>query len=173
MTYATRRPVVGVPGSLIVPNGSGLAPVLLGAQNTAAGTANQGYYIPFMAPYDTAVATMSFYCAAGTNNHDLGIYDASGNRLTSRGSTATTAGAVNTWTLGTPQPVTAGTLYYAAWSTAGTSTHAMTNTGGNNLRATVLGVWTQAIGAVTLPNPATFAAPGTLNVPYIRLTFTT
>ena len=171
MTYSANRPNIGYAGLLLLPSSSGMGWITQAATQITALTANQGYYMPFMAPYDTAVATMAFYDSTGTNNHDLGIYDSSFNRLTSRGSTASTAGAVNTWTLGTPQLIAANTLYYAAYSTAGTATVLAIT--GSNVKNNGLGLLTQAIGAVALPNPATPAVPAANHFPILALTFTT
>jgi len=171
MTYSTRRPVVGYPGRLLVPNLGGLHPVSTAATSLNTLAANQAYYLPFMAPYDTGVATMSFFCGAGTNNHDLGIYDAAGNRLTSRGATATSAGAINTWTLGTPQAVTAGTLYYAAFGLV--SAVPTIASWAASIRTVTLGIFTQGT-AVALPSTATFAQASTATImPILSLTFTT
>lgn len=170
MTYQANRPAIGAPGRLLLPSAMGTFGQVSSSLASAALTANQGYYIPFSVPYDTAVATMSFYDATGTNNHDLAIYDSAYNRLTSRGSTASTAGAVNTWTLSTAQAVAAGKLYYAAFSTAGTAT--VTTVPNSNITMNQMGLLTQAIGAVALPNPMVPAVPGANAFPVLALTFT-
>lgn len=136
----------------------------------AAGTANMGYYQSFWLPYATPLLSMSFYCATGTNNHDLGIYEGT-TRLVSRGSTATTAGAENTWTLTTPLWLQANTLYYAAISTAGTKTISRFAIGTSILNPR-FGRAIQAIGAVALPDPAVFAVPAAdAMIPLLKLTF--
>lgn len=131
-------------------------------------TANRAYYVPFIAPYTTTVTAMAFYCASGTNNHDIGLYDRSGNRLVSRGSTATTAAAVNTWTLGTPQGVQGGELYFAAMGcVSATPTFAITSgpsAGGHYMM--IQGT------AIALPATATFAtSTGVTAAPVMRVDF--
>ncbi len=170
MTYQSSRPAVGAPGMLLLPSGMGTYGQAQQSLASAALTASQGYYIPYSPPYDTGVATMAFYGAAGTNNHDLGIYDAAYNRLVSRGATASTAGAVNVWTLTTPQAVSQGKLYYAAYSTAGTAT--LTTLPNSNILMNQLGLLTQAIGATALPVTMVPAVPGANAFPILRLTFT-
>jgi hypothetical protein len=122
-----------------------------------AGTANQGYYQPFVMPYTAALLSMSFACLAGTQSHDLGIYQGT-TRLVSRGPTASTAAAVNTWTLTNPLVLQEGVLYYAAWATAGTSTIA--RQAGSSIVNPRFGRVIQAgLTSNTLPNPGVFAVP--------------
>lgn len=156
------------PLEMLLPNGAYGSTPAMGGQTTGAGTANMAYYQWFVAPYTTAVTAISFYCASGTNNHDLAILAADGTRLVSRGSTATTATAVNTWTLSTPQPVTGGVQYWVGFATAGTKSVAYVQ--GHPLRNMSYGVAQQA-SALPIPSSATFATnTGTL-VPLLKLTF--
>jgi hypothetical protein len=134
------------------------------------GNANQAYYQPFVMPYTTSLLSMSFSCSTGTNNHDMGIYQGT-TRLVSRGPTASTAAAVNTWTLTNPLVLQEGVLYYAAWSTAGVKTIA--RLAGTSVLNPRLGrVIQTGLTAATLPATATFAAPGAdVLVPLLKLTF--
>lgn len=166
MTLTWLRPSAPRSPRLIFPcfNPASYSTTLAGFATVAAAlTANRAYYLPFIAPFTTTVTSMSFYCASGTNNHDIGLYDTAGNRLGSRGSTATTAAAVNTWTPSTPIPVLGGECYLAAMGcVSATPTFAVASTAANiaMIQAT----------AIALPNPATFASGGTgLTVPLIAV----
>lgn len=135
-----------------------------------AGTANQAYYQPFVMPYTATLLAMAFSCSTGTNSHDMGIYQGT-TRLASRGPTASTAGAVNSWTLSTPLVLQEGEQYFAAWATAGTSTIA--RHAGTSLVNPRLGRMVQTgLTSNTLPNPAVFAAAAADgHIPILRLTF--
>jgi len=169
VSYAPSAPRVLLPqASLIVP--------MYGETNinivtaATAGTSNQGYYQPFVMPYTAALLSMSFACLAGTNSHDMGIYQGT-TRLVSRGPTASTAAAVNTWTLTNPLVLQEGVLYYAAWATAGTSTIA--RQAGSSVLNPRLGRLIQAgLTSNTLPDPAVFAAPAAdTHIPLLKLIF--
>lgn len=118
MSYSTRRPQIVLPNNtLFVPNA---LDHFFGGNvfDPAAVNANRGIFYQFSAPYDTAVQSISVWCAAGTTqNFDLGLYDGAGVRLGSLGSTgiASTTG-LKTWTPTTPISVAADTTYIAAFA---------------------------------------------------------
>jgi len=169
MSYTTERPRGRLPqGKLIVPGWPDIEG--LGIPVHSAGTANRGYYQPFVMPYTTSLVSIEFWNSSGTNNHDLGLYDAVGNRLGSKGSTASTANTIHIWTPSTPIAVQAGKLYFAAFATAGTAT--ILAYSGNGMYNPRTGRAVQA-SALALPNPATFAAAGAdAFIPVLKLTFT-
>ena len=118
--------------------------------------------------------SIGFYCATGTNNHDLALYDMAANRLVTRGPTATNAAAVNTWTLTNPWPVQGGVSYIVGYATAGTKTIA--KYAGTSLRNPGMGSRAIQTGltSATLPNPAVFAAPAAdTHWPILKLVFST
>jgi len=169
MSYFTNTPRVRLPDDCMILPGA-QHPGLSIVTTAGAGTANQGYYQPFVMPYTATLLTMSFSCSTGTNNHDLGIYQGT-TRLASRGPTASTAAAVNTWTLGTPLVLQEGVLYFAAFATAGTKTVA--RFAGTSLTNPRIGRAIQTgLTSATLPNPAVFATPAAdALIPILRLTF--
>lgn len=141
----------------------------LSAATAQAGTANQGYYQSFVQPYSTDIISMSVWNQTGTNNADLGLYDATGTLLGSKGSTASVAASLFTFTPSVPIPVQEGVMYFAAFATAGTATIlAFSGSAQNNPR---MGRAIQA-SALALPSPATFAAAGTtVFLPIISIVF--
>lgn len=168
MSYVTSTPGVLLPqASMIIPQ-CDVSQINL-ASVAGAGTANQGYYQPFVMPYTAALVSMSFAVASGTNNHDLGIYQDT-TRLVSRGPTASVVGLM-TWTLTNPLVLQEGILYYAAWATAGTSTIA-SQTGTSIVNPRYGRLIQTGLTSATLPNPAVFAAAAAdARSPFLKLTF--
>ena len=174
MSYVSQLPKVRMPGGVMfLPQYWGQT----GSEGTAsilAGTANLAYYHFFVAPYTTAIVSMSFYCISGTDNHDLGVYSADGARkLGSRGSTATTAAVVNTWTPATSLPIQGGVGYWAAFATAGTKL-IQRITGSSNRSHTLGGGMAKQASALPLPATLTLAPFDTETlVPILTLTLAT
>lgn len=114
---------------------------------------NQAMYLPQIFPVRATLYALRFFAGNGTGNYDLGVYDASFNRIASTGSTAMTAAGVKTLTL--PElAVTAGTMLYAAL--------ALSLTTGTILRAAFSPAWPMIqtgmvveASALPLPDPAT------------------
>ena len=168
----TRRPQVFLPRKeLYIPNSGGSTALAVAAwTNASALAANRAYYVPFSAPFDTAVTALSVYCAAQSGqNFDFGLYDASGNRLVSRGSTAISATGVRTWTLTTPWTVTADTTYYAAFG-ANSATPTFTVTPAANTRSLQSGTLVQDT-AFALPSTWTTPTNTSGIIPLIRVDF--
>jgi hypothetical protein len=77
------------------------------------GTANQAIAHPIRPHRNMSISTLRWLTHTASGNYDIGIYDAAGNRLWSKGSTAMASGA-NTETVSPSVSLTAGTLYYIA-----------------------------------------------------------
>lgn len=90
---------------------------MLGSASVTLNSANQGILVPFKPQRNMSIGILQWVCAVQSGNYDVGIYDAAGNRLWSKGSTAFgAAGALQQETVSPAVPLTAGTTYYLAWS---------------------------------------------------------
>jgi predicted phage gp36 major capsid-like protein len=130
-------------------------------------SANLAIYVPVMVVEPVTVVQLA--CVVGTTaagNIDLGIYDDAGNRLVSSGSTAIGGtGTIQNVDV-TDTPLLPGVHYFAMnCSTTTTATFNRTNMSAVDLRA--CGVRQQAVGAVALPNPATFAVHAQAYAPFV------
>ena len=99
-----------------------------------------------------------------SGNCDIGIYNERADRLVSTGSTAVGAAGIQIFNI-TDTELTPG-VYYAALC-VDNATASITRASTTALNLQVLGVQQQAVGAVTLPNPATFANPASAYAPTI------
>ena len=130
--------------------------------------ANRAIYVPVLIENPVTVLKMAVNVAVQSGNLDVGIYDEMGNRIVSKGSTAVGAAGLQTVDI-TDTTLNPG-LYFIAMcvdNTTASFTRVPITT------AEVLrmgGMQQQAVGAVTLPDPATFANPATGYVPLIGLT---
>lgn len=86
--------------------------------------ANLALYVPFSVS-EPVTAYEGWVTAGATagGNFDIGIYDAAGSRLTSSGSTARTASAVNNTTTMTNYDLKPGVRYYMAFAADATSNY--------------------------------------------------
>jgi hypothetical protein len=126
---------------------------------TAWPVANTAVFVPFMVYQPFIARTIFIISATPSGNLDMGVYDDQQNRLASLGSTV--AAGTNTLQTGSLGPVTLNPgQYYMAlnFDNAVSTLNGMTITGTGTL--STMGCYIQAVGAVTLPNPATFASPG-------------
>lgn len=133
--------------------------------------ANRALYIPFSLPCDTSVSSIGFWCTTtSSGNYDLGLYAADGvTRLASKGSTALSGSAVNSWSPSTPILLLAGVLYYLGMNlSSASSTILQRAVTVNGMRVT--GCAQEAVGSVTLPNPATPAQIASAFYPMVTLT---
>lgn len=92
--------------------------------STAYPLANLALYVPFSV--SETVTAYEGWVITGTTaggNFDIGIYSAAGSRLTSAGSTARTASAINNTTTMTDQVLSPGIRYYMAFSADATSNY--------------------------------------------------
>lgn len=141
------------------------------ATSFAAGNAwpanNRAIYIPFSVDVPLTVFQMAVEVTTQSGNLDLGIYTEQGVRLVSAGSTAVGAAGIQTVNI-TDTTLSPGT-YFMAMSC---STTAAAFTSGTNVVALLLqvcGVQQEALGSVTLPDPATFANPASAYIPGITM----
>lgn len=135
-------------------------------------TANQAVYIPFAIPWPYPVRRVFWYNGtAVVSNVDFGIYTEGGARIYSQGSTAQSgASAIQYATVSTPFILQPG-KYYMAYNCSGT-TNVVFAVSQNAAQGKILGLLTQAVGAVALPNPATFATYAGVGFPVIGFTRT-
>lgn len=129
--------------------------------NQAWGTANRAIYIPIRVPRLCTVVKLAFgNGSTATGNYDIGLYNAAGTRLVSKGSTAKGVTQEMTVVDVADTTISAGTYYLALNSDSTTDTFmAIPFTAPT---ATARGALQQAVGAVTLPSTATFALDHTL-----------
>ncbi len=126
--------------------------------------ANRALYVPFEIYAPCAALQIGFNVAVQSGNLDVGIYDVAGNRIVSSGSTGVAAAGDQVVDIAdTTLPAAA---YFLAMSCDNTTASFLAIT----LVAPVLqsiGVQQQALGSVTLPNPATFANPAAGYIPFM------
>lgn len=149
----------------------GDASIIMGGVATGAawGSANRALYIPFMVEQSFTAAQIAFEVTVQSGNCDVGIYGLDGTRLVSKGSTA--VGGVGIQIIDITDTPLAPGVYYLAMNIDNTTANIVqSNTSGMAALWRVCGVQQQAVGAVTLPNPATFAAPAGNNMPFLTLT---
>lgn len=119
--------------------------------------------MPFEVQATCTAFQIGFIVAVQSGNLDVGIYDIVGpNRLVSKGSTAVAAAGVQVVDI-TNTTLTPGAYFLAMCvdnTTASFNTYVLTA-----LLYQAAGVQQQAVGAVTLPDPATFANPASAYCP--------
>lgn len=125
--------------------------------NASAGvwtTASTALYMPITISAPLLAQQMAVDVSVQAGNLDLGIYTENGTRLVSAGSTAVGAAGVqavniaDTW-------LAAGTYFVAMNCDSGTASFVGYSIQMNQTRSS--GIMEQAVGAVALPSPATFA----------------
>lgn len=137
----------------------------IGAQNPFAGgtwpTANLAIYVPLVVKQRVVVKQLWFGAdSAGTGNYDIGLYDAAGVALVRRGSTAHPAALKEEVWNCTDTTIGPG-IYYIGLS-ASNATDGYYRIAPAVPMAAAVGVFSEALGSVTLPATATFAVPQTL-----------
>lgn len=129
--------------------------------------ANRAIYVPVQVDVPVTVVKMAFQVSVQSGNYDVGIYDEHANRLVSMGSTAMPAAGIAIADIA--DTVLMPGIYFLAMCvdniTASVARVAMTGT-----VQQVCGVQQQAVGAVTLPDPATFANPASSYLPILVAT---
>lgn len=129
--------------------------------------ANRAIYVPVVVETTVTAYQMGTIITTTSGNLDVGIYDQQGARLVSMGSTAM-AGSGTFQAFNIADTVLTPGVYYLAMcvdnTTASVPRMSMQT---EHLRAN--GVQQQAVGAVTLPNPATFANPASAYIPALML----
>lgn len=124
-------------------------------------SANRAIFVPMAIPVSATIVSLSFAATAATDNYDLGLYDASLNKVQSSGSTGLSTGVV-TLSLTAPYRVNAGGLIFAALAISGTTGSVFRYSGGAVGQLIAAGICQQA---TALPLPST-ATPGTLTSTY-------
>lgn len=125
-------------------------------------SANRAIYIPFIVVQITTAYVMAFQVAVQSGNCDVGIYTEQGVRLVSAGSTA--VGAAGFQSINITDTVLTPGVYYMAMNCDNT-TASFRAALSSALGIQGCGVQQQAVGAVALPDPATFANPASTYCP--------
>lgn len=150
------------------PTGQACASTLI--TGSAAGiwqSANRALYMPVQIDIPVTVVKMAFQVAVQSGNCDVGIYDEHGNRLVSAGSTV--VGVAGIQIIDIADTVLMPGIYFLAMCVDNT-TASFARLPINSQILQTCGVQQQAVGAVTLPNPATFANPASSYIPLLVAT---
>ena len=129
--------------------------------------ANRALYLPFAMERQATAYKMAFHVATQSGNYDIGIYDEFGNRLVSTGSTAVPAAGIAVADIA--DTVLIPGIYFNALCIDNTTCAVRSSTSPVAELLRLAGVQQQAVGAVTLPNPATFANPASAYVPQLSV----
>lgn len=145
---------------------AGEASVFFGqaAGNAVWPAANRAIYVPVKVEMPMTVYTMGVIVGAQSGNLDVGVYDEKGNRLVSSGSTA--VGSVGFQSINIADTALNVGVYFLAMCVSNT-TASFTRWGTAAVALQTVGVQQQAVGVVTLPDPATFANPASSYLPLI------
>lgn len=144
------------------------------AQFTAAAAwpaANLALYIPFIVEQTVTAYKMAFEVGAQAGNYDIGLYSEAGDRLVSTGSTAVPAAGLAVADIA--DTVLGPGVYFMAINMSTITTLTIERATGTLNLLQAAGMLQQAVGAVTLPNPATFALVAQTYVPGVSVTFST
>jgi hypothetical protein len=124
-------------------------------------TADLAIYVPVAVERRVIVKQLWFASqTTGTGNYDIGLYDAAGTKVLSRGSTAKGATAIEVVWDCTDTTIGPGIYYLALNCSNATDTFQRFAPAAPICAA--LGIYTEAVGSVTLPATATFAVNQTL-----------
>jgi len=126
--------------------------------------ANRAIFVAFDVEVPSLAQRMFFNVVTQSGNYDIGLYTESGARLVSVGSTAVPAGGFANVDIA-DTALAPGTYFMALCVDNTTASFTRTGPAAELLR--VCGVQQQALGAVTLPNPATFANPASAYMPLL------
>lgn len=137
--------------------------------STAWGTGNQARYVPIYVPEPSIIVKLLAYNGTAVNgNTDIGLYDSAGNEIV--GIAAAAQAGTSNWQEFdiADTPLLPGVLYYIGLLNTGTTGTYISVANKEVGRA--LGVFSQAVGAGTLPSPtATFAALDAAVVPLVGM----
>lgn len=168
------------PSNAVLPNRSVLstcglmsgagAPVVNSGGTLTAGAvwpaANRAIYVPVAVETRCTAYQMSFTVATQSGNYDIGIYDVTGKRLVSKGSTAVPAAGFALADI-TDTDLSPG-VYFLALNVDNTTASIFRGSSLNGECLRSCGVQQQAVGAIALPSTATFANPASSYVPLIN-----
>lgn len=124
---------------------------------------NRALYFPFCVENTVTAYKMAFEVTTQSGNCDVGIYDSAGNRLVSAGSTAVAVAGIQIIDI-TDTVLTPG-CYFMAMNVDNTTAAFVRTTTIALLQLETCGVQQEAVGAVALPDPATFANPAAAYTP--------
>lgn len=178
-TAANAQPgLVGPPGPVAAGfdhlSTMGGNPALSQAANSpfVMGGANQGIFVAVIPSRNVALALLNWAPGAISGNYDIGIYDNSGNRLWSLGSTVVTSGAKVT-TVSPTLNLVAGTTYWVGFTYDNTTAqiYGLSSAGGS-YQGQLLGggQFARTVSSVfPLPSTVTLGATGSAKLPLIVL----
>lgn len=134
--------------------------------------ANRAIYVPFLLERTVTAYLIGWLNGTtvnnGVNDMDVGIYSESGTRLVSQGGTITQTPVSTTQTADITDTVLRPGVYYLAMCVSNT-TSTFWRSAPTALMLQTAGVQQQAVGAVALPAPATFANPASGYVPLMSV----
>jgi hypothetical protein len=133
---------------------------------TAWQLANRAVFAPVYIYSAVTIYQMAIEVTTQSGNCDIGIYTTGGVRLVSMGSTAVAVAGVQVFNIADTFLVPG--VYFAALNIDNTTAAIRCAAGSTNFAA-MAGVRQQAVGAVTLPNPATLVTATATMWPYIAL----
>lgn len=129
---------------------------------------NRAHYIPFMVTQIVTAYQMSVIVATQSGNLDVGIYTEQGVRLVSAGSTAVAAAGVQTVNIN--DTVLLPGVYFMAMNCDNTTAAFNRVTAPDNVTQRACGIQVQDVGAIALPDPATFGDPASgAQIPFISI----
>lgn len=133
-------------------------------------SANLAIFVPFLVHTQIiAVKMFTSNGATASGNIDIGIYDSGQNRLVSMGSTAQSGtSAIQTFDIA--DTLLEPGVYYMALSQSGTTGTFLSSAQIPLPDIRSFGILSQALGSVTLPDPATVAAIANAYIPLFGLT---
>ena len=150
---------------------NGRAPVVDLANSAGIGgnavwpAANRAIFQPFLVNSTVTAYQMGFLVAVQSGNYDIGIYDYNQARLVSTGSTGVPAAGPAVANIA--DTVLTPGHYFMALCIDNTTASVLRINNGSLGTLSASGIQDQDIGAVTLPNPATFSAPGSVYTPLV------
>lgn len=130
--------------------------------------ANRALYIPFIVTEEVTAYQMIFEVAVQSGNLDVGIYNEQATRLVSSGSTP--VGGAGIQVVNITDTVLKPGVYFMAMCVDNITASFVRSSISSVVWLNALGVQQQAVGAVTLPDPATFANPASGYVPILAVT---
>lgn len=162
------------PGTITPASGNSLLfdPLNISATSLAVGgvwpAANRAIFLPFMVEAAVTAYMMAIEVTVQSGNCDIGIYDVLGvDRLVSTGSTAVGAAGIQTFNI-TDTLLLPG-VYWAALCIDNITAAVTRSSSISAIWLQSVGVQQQAVGAVTLPDPATLANPAAAYLPNIAV----
>jgi hypothetical protein len=131
--------------------------------------ANRAIFVSFTVEQPTTVFQIGWHNGTVVSgNLDVGIYDTAGTRLVSKGSTAQ-AGVTQIQLADITNTLLIPGIYFMAMCVDNVTATVWRYSTGSVAAYIACGVQQQAVGVVTLPDPATFANAATAYIPWMTL----